>query len=309
MRNRRATPSDALSRLFLDVTGDVPDEASLLRMRRIASALSLRDNDALWWMIVVLEYYARLYEAMPERIRQAGTGSLDTVRAEARAATDVLMAQHRDALARCKATIELAEQMISEQEARYRTALAEFNRQALTSLVERASDRIARTAGNRLVGVTAIAGREQRQRLEAAAVSFERVAMRRLMRACYGLVVGGLVVVMLAVGAGALAGWWAGTHPGRADASPAARTGYASSVWPFTKLVIAQHECGRVGLVEGDHGRPVAFVFGAGERHVVVLAFGVLQVGGSGEDRVKVGRASSIGGERGHADKAARVGS
>jgi hypothetical protein len=237
MRNRRATPPDALGRLFLDVTGDLPDDASLLRIRRIAGALSLRDNDALWSMIVVLEYYARLYEAMPERIRQAGTGSLDTVRAEARAATDVLMAQHRDALARCKATIELAGQMISEHEARYRTSLAELNGQALTRLAERASDRIARTAGNRLVGVTVIAAREQRQRLEAVVASFEQVAMRRLMRACYGLVVGGLVVMLLAAGAGAVAGWWAGTHPGRADGSLAAHTGYASSVWPFMKSV------------------------------------------------------------------------
>lgn len=237
MRSRRATPPDTLARLFLDVTGDLPDDASLLRMRRIAGALSLRDNDALWSMIVVLEYYARLYEAMPVRIRQAGTGSLDTMWAEAHAATDALMAQHRDALARCKATIELAEKMISEQEARYRTALAELNGQALTRLSERAADRIARTAGNRLVGVTAIAAREQGQRLEAAVASFEQVTLRRLMRACYGLVVGGLVVMMLAAGAGALAGWWAGSHPGRAGGSPAARTGYASSVWSSMKSV------------------------------------------------------------------------
>lgn len=228
MRNRRATPPDALARLFLDVTGDLPDDASLLRMRRIAGALSLRDNDALWSMIVVLEYYARLYETMPECIRQAGAGSLDAVRIEASAATDALMTQHRDALARCKATIELAEQMISEQETRYRTALAELNRQALTILAERTADRIARNAGNRLVGVTAIAAREQRQRLEAAVMSFEQVAMRRLMRACYGLIVGGLVVMMLSAGAGALAGWWAGTHLGQAGGSPAARTGCAS---------------------------------------------------------------------------------
>lgn len=237
MRNRRARPPDALARLFLDVTGELPDDASLLRMRRLSDALNLRDNDALWSMIAVLEYYARLYEAMPERIRQAGRGSLDAVFAEARAATDALMAQHRDALARCKATIELAEQMISEQEARYRTALAELNGQALTRLAERASDRIARTAGNRLVGVTAIVAREQRQRLEAAAVSFEQVAMRRLTRVCYGLVVAGLVVLTLAAGAGALAGWWAGTHLGRADGSPAARAGSASSVWPSMKSV------------------------------------------------------------------------
>jgi hypothetical protein len=98
MRNRRARPPDALARLFLDVTGELPEDASLLRMRRVSAALSLRDNDALWAMIAVLEYYARLYEAMPDRIRRAGEGSFDAVRREAETATGALMHQHRDAL-------------------------------------------------------------------------------------------------------------------------------------------------------------------------------------------------------------------
>jgi hypothetical protein len=65
MRNRQTRLTDAIGRLFLDVTGELPDEASLLRMRRVSGALNLRDNDALWSMIAVLEFYARLYEAMP----------------------------------------------------------------------------------------------------------------------------------------------------------------------------------------------------------------------------------------------------
>jgi hypothetical protein len=232
MRSRRGKPSDALARLFLEVSGELPDDVSLLRMRRVSTALSLRDNDALWSVLVALEYYARLYEAMPERIRQAGAGSLDMVRDEARATTDALMAQHRDALIRCKATIELAEQMISEQEARYRAALAEWNHEALAVLAERSVNRIARMAGNRLVGVTAIAAREQRQRLDAAMASLEQAAMRRLVRACYGLVAGGLIVMLLAAGAGVLAGWWAGSQVGRADGMPSARTDHTSSVSP-----------------------------------------------------------------------------
>lgn len=127
MRNKRARPPDALARLFHDVTGEVPDDASLLRMRRISGVLNLRDNDALWSMIAVLECYARLYEAMPDSIRKAGDGGFDAIRREAGEATDTLMRQHRDALARCKATIQLAESMIREHETRYQTALAELN--------------------------------------------------------------------------------------------------------------------------------------------------------------------------------------
>ncbi|CAM2192442.1 conserved protein of unknown function [Paraburkholderia kururiensis] len=232
MDSRQGRPADALASLFLDVTGELPDDASVLRMRRVSSALNLRDNDALWSVLVMLEYYGRLYETMPERIRQAGAGSLDVVRTEARAATDALMTQHRDALARCKATIELAGQMTDEHEARYRAALAALNDEALAALTQRAANRIAHVAGNRLVGATAVAARAQQKRVDSALTSFERIAMRRLERACYGLVVGGLIVMLAAAGVGALAGWWAGVHWVRADGSPSARTSYTSSVSP-----------------------------------------------------------------------------
>ncbi|WP_343676565.1 hypothetical protein [Paraburkholderia heleia] len=227
-QTRRKRPADPLARLFLEVTGAPPDDASLLRMRRVSAALNVRDNDALWSVLAALEYYVRLYEAMPERIRQAGEGGVDAARAEAYAATQALMAQHREALERCKETITIAEKMTTEHQARYRAALAGLNREALGALTTRAARRIAQAAGNRLVGAAAVAAREQRQRLDAAIASFERVAMRRLVRACYGLVVAGLIVMVIAAGAGGLAGWWAGAHWGRADGLPSARTGHAS---------------------------------------------------------------------------------
>ncbi|KVW76237.1 hypothetical protein WK99_29380 [Burkholderia ubonensis] len=64
----RRRPVDPLIRLFQEVAGEVPDETSLTRMRRISSVLNLQDNDALWSIVATLEYYARLYEAMPERV-------------------------------------------------------------------------------------------------------------------------------------------------------------------------------------------------------------------------------------------------
>jgi tetrahydromethanopterin S-methyltransferase subunit G len=222
MRNRRAKSPDALARLFLDVTGEMPDDASLLRMRRMSGALNLRDNDALWSMIAVLEYYARLYEAMPDRIRRAGDGGFDAVRREAGEVTDALMRQHRDALARCKATIQLAESMIREHEARYQAALAELNTASMTSLAERMANQVARVAGNRLVGVAAVAAREQRERLNEVARLFERTmesaarqaqenidasGQRLTRRLGYLLsVVIGLFAVMVAVA------FWVGEH-------------------------------------------------------------------------------------------------
>lgn len=172
MSNRRSKSVDPIARLFREVAGDVPDGASLARMHQVSSALNLHDNDALWSIIAVLEYYARLYEAMPERIRWASEGSLEAARREVGGATDALMQQHRDALERCKATIQLAENLMQEHEARYQAALAQLNEAAMMALTERMSNQVARTAGNRLIGAAAVSAREQRERLDIAMTAF-----------------------------------------------------------------------------------------------------------------------------------------
>ncbi|WP_338641262.1 hypothetical protein [Burkholderia pyrrocinia] len=172
MSHRQAV--DSLVRLFQEVAGEVPDETSLARLRRISSVLNLQDNDALWSIIAALEYYARLYEAMPERIRWASEGSLEAARREVGGATDALMQQHRDALERCKATIKLAEDLIKEHEARYREALANLNETALTALSAQLASRVVRSTGNRLIGAAMVSGREQRARLDEAIGRFEQ---------------------------------------------------------------------------------------------------------------------------------------
>ena len=200
-------------------------------MRRVSGALNLRDNDALWAMIAVLEYYARLYEAMPERIRWASEGSLEAARREVGGATDALMQQHQDALERCKATIQLAENLIQEHEARYRAALANMNETAMTALIERMANRVSRAAGNRLVGAAATAARETRERLadsigsfgrgvEASASRVETMATRmekRFARSMHRLLVcgGAAFCLLLVIGGGA--SWWTVGHVAGAD--------------------------------------------------------------------------------------------
>jgi hypothetical protein len=231
MSNRRSRPVDPLIRLFREVSGDVPDEASLARMRRVSGALNLRDNDALWAMIAVLEYYARLYEAMPERIRWASEGSLEAARREVGGATDALMQHHQDALERCKATIQLAENLIQEHEARYRAALANVNETAMTALIGRMANRVSRVTGNRLIGAAATSAREQRKRLDDTIRTFERAveasaarveAMARRMekgfaRSMHRMMVFGGATLCLLVVIGGGAGWWIGGHLAGAD--------------------------------------------------------------------------------------------
>ncbi|WP_414143646.1 hypothetical protein [Burkholderia cepacia] len=195
-------------------------------MRRVSGALNLRDNDALWAMIAVLEYYARLYEAMPERIRWASEGSLEAARREVGGATDALMQQHQDALERCKATIQLAENLIQEHEARYRAALANVNETAMTALIERMANRVSRVTGNRLIGAAAISAREQRKRfddtirtfertVEASAARVEAMATRMekgFARSMHRAIVSGGAAFCLLVVVGGGVGWWIGGH-------------------------------------------------------------------------------------------------
>ena len=230
MSNSRSQSVDPLSRLFREVCGDVPDVASLARMHRVSSALNLHDNDALWSMITVLEYYARLYEAMPERIRWASEGSLEAARREVGGATDALMQQHRDALERCKATILLAENLIREHEERYRATLAQLNETAVMALAERMSDQVARKAGNRLIGVAAVSAREQRERLDSAVSAFGQAVEaatarvetmttrteRRFARSMRQTLLMGCAVLCLLL-SGGLVEWWRGAHLAVAD--------------------------------------------------------------------------------------------
>ncbi|MGF6841134.1 hypothetical protein QF001_005001 [Paraburkholderia youngii] len=226
MRTRQSRSADPLTRLFHEVSGDVPDEASLARMRRLSVALNLHDNDALWSMIAVLEYYARLYEAMPQRVRWAGEGSLEAARRETGGATDALMQQHREALERCKATIQLAENLIQEHEVRYRAALASLNEAAITGLIGRMSNQVALAAGNGLIGAAAVSAREQRERLGGTITSFERAVDASAARVeamairmekkfarsmCRLLLVGSAVLCLLLIAGGAV-DWQMGRH-------------------------------------------------------------------------------------------------
>lgn len=231
MNNRRPKPVDPLVRLFREVSGDVPDGTSLARMHQVSSALNLRDNDALWSIIAALEYYARLYEAMPERVRWASEGSVEAARREVGGATDVLMQQHRDALERCKATIQLAENLIQEHEARYRATLAQLNESAMTAVAERMSSQVARMAGNRLIGAAAVSAREQRERLDIAMTAFgqaveaatarvEEMAVRmetRFARSMRRLLLAGGAVLCLLLISGGLVDWRSGCHMEGAD--------------------------------------------------------------------------------------------
>jgi len=80
MANERRARAAPLAALYESITGAPPDDDSLQRMQRVRDALGLNDNDALWSILAVLEYYLRLYDTIPEDIREAGDFSLRNTR-------------------------------------------------------------------------------------------------------------------------------------------------------------------------------------------------------------------------------------
>jgi len=60
MANERRARAAPLAALYESITGASPNDDSLQRMQRERDALGLNDNDALWSILAVLEYYLRL---------------------------------------------------------------------------------------------------------------------------------------------------------------------------------------------------------------------------------------------------------
>jgi len=109
MANERRARAAPLAALYESITGASPDDDSLQRMRRVRDALGLNDNDALWSILAVLEYYLRLYDTIPEDIREAGDFSLRKWKKQADEIQGLLAIEEQELLAHCKATIQLLE--------------------------------------------------------------------------------------------------------------------------------------------------------------------------------------------------------
>ena len=54
---------------FEKLAGRRPTQASLQRLYQVRDELGLKDDDALWFLLVALEHYQSLYEDMPKTIR------------------------------------------------------------------------------------------------------------------------------------------------------------------------------------------------------------------------------------------------
>lgn len=87
-------------------------EEEQLRIRELAAKLNIRDNDALWLIIYVLNYFGRFYRDLPERLKAASTECFDEVQ---KTAADVSEAELRKAQIKFSETLTKSTQEIIEQ--------------------------------------------------------------------------------------------------------------------------------------------------------------------------------------------------
>lgn len=75
-------------KLYERIIGSAPDAEQADRLRKLSAALGISDNDALWSVLVALEFHQRLYSDLPREI----AGQRAAVQADAkRIAHDALM--------------------------------------------------------------------------------------------------------------------------------------------------------------------------------------------------------------------------
>ncbi len=87
---------DAFTRLLGRQATDVERQ----RLLRVQGALGLRNNDALWLVLIALEHYQELYEQVPAEIRKASEAAVAEVTVTAAAAAKKASEQAKAELAR-----------------------------------------------------------------------------------------------------------------------------------------------------------------------------------------------------------------
>ena len=72
-----------LETAFETLTGQTLSDAAVQRLYRIKNALRLGDDDALWLLLMALDYPVTFYEKLPAQMKQASTDTLAEFRATA----------------------------------------------------------------------------------------------------------------------------------------------------------------------------------------------------------------------------------
>lgn len=84
-------------------------EEERLRIREIASSLGIRDNDAIWIIVFVLNYFGRFYSDLPDQLQRSAESSVEGVKKQISSFADQETNRISSALGR--AVLEHAERL------------------------------------------------------------------------------------------------------------------------------------------------------------------------------------------------------
>ncbi|SDC19631.1 hypothetical protein SAMN05216345_101884 [Cupriavidus sp. YR651] len=103
-----------------------PTEADRQDMYRLRDSLGLKNNDALWDVLIALQYHQKLYERMPAKIAKASQETLTDFRAAADSMVKASAEAAKADLAKAVATSarEVACQVAGKQKARWMAGCA-----------------------------------------------------------------------------------------------------------------------------------------------------------------------------------------
>jgi len=82
-----------LEHSFTKLLGRQPSDAERQHLYRVRDALGLKNNDALWLVIMALEHYQNLYENIPERIEASAKKAARSAAAQAQTDINSAVAQ------------------------------------------------------------------------------------------------------------------------------------------------------------------------------------------------------------------------
>jgi hypothetical protein len=142
------TAGAAVEEAFAKVLGRQPSEVERGRLYRIREALGLRDNDAFWYIVLVLEHYDSLYRDYPSQIRDEARKTIEQARRTFAAAAEAESAKAQRMLAQTVAetSVAIAQRLAERPVGLHRVtavfaAVLAFGAMCLTAGVELAGGR------------------------------------------------------------------------------------------------------------------------------------------------------------------------
>ncbi len=98
-----------LDESFAKLIGRQPSDAERQELYRIRDALDLQNNDALWLVLIALQYYHLLFQQFPESIKESAQEVMGNVQATAEATAEAASATTQAALT--QAAVAVAEKV------------------------------------------------------------------------------------------------------------------------------------------------------------------------------------------------------